>query len=86
MDLIKLEVPLFLRLLELAREEVKHDEDLHDLAEICTLLSKQQVSLSMADYDEIVEYMKNLGNDDSEDQQDSADQELSDIRRLIGKV
>ncbi len=33
-DIVKLDVPLFIRLLELAREEIKDDADIHDLAEI----------------------------------------------------
>ena len=31
MDIIKVDVPTFLRLLELAREDVKQDADLHDI-------------------------------------------------------
>lgn len=36
MDTIKINVPAFIRLIELAREEVKNDADLHDMAEIVT--------------------------------------------------
>lgn len=41
MDIVKLDVPLFIRLLELAREEVKDDADLHDIAEAVTKLSQK---------------------------------------------
>ena len=32
-DVIKLDVPLFIRLLEYAREDAKNDMDLHELAD-----------------------------------------------------
>jgi hypothetical protein len=41
MDIIKLDVLLFIRLLELARKEIKDDADIHDVAEIVTKLSQQ---------------------------------------------
>jgi len=72
MDVIKLDVPLFLRLLELAREEVKQDADLHDIAEAVTKLSQNEV-LTMDDYDVIVKFMKHQGSD-----------ELDDIKKLGG--
>jgi hypothetical protein len=73
MDIIKVDVPLFLRLLELAREDVKNDMDLHDVTEIVTKLSKNKV-LTMSDYNAIVEFMKRQGQED----------ELDTIRRLGG--
>jgi hypothetical protein len=73
MDLIKVDVPLFLRLLELAREEVKQDADLHDIAEIVARLS-QSGPVTMKNYNEIIEFMKRQGQED----------ELDAIRRLGG--
>ena len=73
MDIIKVDVPLFLRLLELAREDIKNDMDLHDVTEIVTKLSRNKV-LTMKDYDTIVEFMKRQGQED----------ELDTIRRLGG--
>jgi hypothetical protein len=73
MDLIKIDVPLFIRLLELAREDVKQDADLHDVAEIVTRLS-QSGPVTMKNYNEIVEFMKRQGQED----------ELDAIRRLGG--
>ena len=73
MDIIKLDVPTFLRLLELAREDVKDDADLHDVAEIVTKLSQDGV-VTMDKYKEIVDFMKHQGNED----------ELDTIRRLGG--
>ncbi len=72
-DIIKLDVPLFLRLLELAREDVKQDADLHDVAEIVTKLSMNG-PIGMDQYPEIIKYMKDTGRED----------ELDTIRRLGG--
>lgn len=73
MDIIKLDVPTFIRLLELAREDIKQDADLHDIGEIVTKLSKKGV-VTMEDYNEIVAFMKKQGSED----------ELAAIRRLGG--
>lgn len=64
-DIVKMDVPLFIRLLELAREDIKEDADIHDVAEIVIKMSQQGV-VTMADYDEIVEFMKRQGKDTSE--------------------
>jgi hypothetical protein len=72
MDIIKLDVPTFLRLVELAREEVKNDTDLHDLAEIVTRISQKEV-VTMKHYKEIIDFMKTQGTD-----------ELAQIRKLGG--
>ena len=60
MEIVKLDVPLFIRLLELAREDVKQDADLHDLAQAVIKMS-QQGPVTMADYDKIVQFMQNQG-------------------------
>jgi hypothetical protein len=73
MDIIKLDVPLFIRLLELAREEIKDDADIHDVAEIVTKLSQQGV-VGMEQYNEIVSFMSKQGDDS----------ELERIRKLSG--
>jgi len=78
MDIIKLDVPLFIRLLELAREDVKQDADLHDIAEAVIKLS-QEGTATMADYDSIVGFMQKQGKPATED-----DKQLADIRRLGG--
>jgi hypothetical protein len=75
LDVVKLDVPLFIRLLELAREDVKQDADLHDIAEAVIKLSQEGVA-TMADYDAIVNFMKQQGSKDS--------QELDRIRKLGG--
>lgn len=81
MDVIKINVPTFVRLLELVREEVKNDPDIHDIAEIATRLSDSRV-ISMQDYDAIVRYMKDTGNDEPEDQEPY--DELDRIKQLGG--
>ena len=74
-DIVKLDVPLFIRLLELAREDVKEDADLHDVAEAVIKLSQDGVA-TMADYDSIVAFMKQQGGGDNA--------ELERIRKLGG--
>ena len=74
-DIVKLDVPLFIRLLELAREDVKQDADLHDVAEAVIRLS-QQGPVTMAAYDQIVSFMQKQG--------DSATEEIARIKQLGG--
>ena len=85
MDVVKINVPTFIRLLELVREEIKNDPDLHDIAEIVTLLSQDGV-ITMRDYDSIVRYMETVGHDIPDDEQghEDHDDELDDIKRLGG--
>jgi hypothetical protein len=73
MDIIKTDVPVFLRLLELAREDVKQDTDLHDIAQKLIEISQDRV-VTMADYNDIVGFMKRQGSED----------ELDRIRTLGG--
>jgi hypothetical protein len=75
MDIVKLDVPLFIRLLELAREEIKQDADLHDVAEAVIKLSQDDV-VTMADYDQIVSFMQKQG--------DPATDEITRIKQLGG--
>ena len=81
-DIIKMNVPLFLRLLELVREEVKDDVPLHTLTEIAVRLSNDHV-MSMDDYDNILAYMSRDGGNFGSDN-DEADEELETIKRLGG--
>jgi hypothetical protein len=53
-DTIKLDVPLFIRLLEYAREDAKDDMDLHRVAENAIELSRYAGTLGMVDYGAIV--------------------------------
>lgn len=71
-DVIKIDVPTFLRLLELAREDVKQDPDLHDITQKVVAISQDRV-VTMDDYNEIVDFMKKQGDD-----------EIKRIRKLGG--
>ena len=76
MDIVKLDVPLFIRLLELAREDVKQDADLHDIAEAVIKISQDQVA-TMDDYDSIVDFMQSQGRKPE-------NEELDRIKKLGG--
>lgn len=73
MDIIRIDVPTFIRLIELAREDIKNDPDLHDMAEIVTRISKDEV-VTMKHYKDIVNFIKSQGTTD----------ELAQIRKLGG--
>lgn len=53
-----LDVPLFIRMLEFAKEDAKTDLDLHNVTENVLLLSKDRKVLTMDDYDSIVNLKK----------------------------
>jgi hypothetical protein len=53
-DTITVDVPLFIRLLEYAREDAKTDMDLHNVAERAISLSAEGECLGMESYDSIV--------------------------------
>ena len=74
-DIVQLDVPLFIRLLELSREEIKADADIHDVAEIVIRMSKEG-PVTMANYDDIVGFMQKQGK--------TAEEEFApdDIRRF----
>ncbi len=74
-DIVQLDVPLFIRLLELSREDIKQDADIHDLAQAVIAMSAQG-PVTMADYDKLVKFMDRQGV--------SADEDFApdDIRRF----
>lgn len=53
-DKITVDVPLFIRLLEFAREDAKTDMDLHVVTENAIALSKDGQTLTMDNYNDIV--------------------------------
>jgi len=53
-DLVSMDIPLFIRLLEFAREDAQEDVDLHEITQRAVELTKQQGILQMDDYDEII--------------------------------
>lgn len=70
-DVIHIDVPTFLRLLELSREDVKDDADLHTITTIVTDMSMDG-TVTMDQYEEILAKCK------------SCKDELSELRRLSG--
>jgi hypothetical protein len=59
-DTITMDIPLFLRMLEFAREDASEDMDLHDVTEKANLLTKDRGILSMKDYNEVVGAAKDV--------------------------
>jgi len=53
-DIVTLDVPLFIRMLEYAKEEAADDMVLHDIATKTIALSKQRGILSMEDYESLI--------------------------------
>jgi hypothetical protein len=53
-DLIVMDVPLFIRMLEYAREDAETDMDLHDVTERAIEATKLRGILSMEDYESII--------------------------------
>lgn len=53
-DFVSLNIPLFIRVLELVREDIKSDEELHKFVERVIEASKQKDVLTMDDYDALV--------------------------------
>lgn len=52
-DVISMDVPLFIRLLEQAHEDIKSDAELHELVERVLTASKEQDVLTMEQYEQI---------------------------------
>jgi membrane protein required for beta-lactamase induction len=69
-DKVTVDIPLFIRLLEYAREDAKTDMDLHNVAEKAISLSETGKTLTMAEYDALV-----VGN--------SEDQQMDEVKRMI---
>ncbi len=59
MDVITVDVPLFIRLLEFAREDSTDDMQLHDVAEKLIELCADGDIMTMDQYDEIVDTKEN---------------------------
>ena len=56
-DTVTMDVPLFIRMLEFAREDAKADVDLHGVAEKAIEINKSKETLSMQDYEDIIPTM-----------------------------
>jgi hypothetical protein len=62
-DKVTLDIPLFIRLLEYAREDAQADVDLHYLADNAIRLSAEGETLNMDHYDQIVKKDENKSAD-----------------------
>jgi len=71
-DTITMDVPLFIRVLEYAREDAQADMDLHDLAEKAIAGTKQQGLLQMDDYDMLVGELEQIGMEENMSLDDQA--------------
>ena len=84
-DEIRMNSSVFLRLMELAREDICNDADLHDIAEVVLEIS-QHKQVDMSDYQTILDYKdgQNISDCDVDaDEQDDDDNYLSRIRQMI---
>lgn len=82
-DIITLDVPLFIRMLEYAKEDAADDMDLHDVATKTIALSKQKGILSMEDYDALIPAEEALAEDlDIGHQDDEPNMLKSDLYRI----
>lgn len=70
-DNITVDIPLFIRLLEFAREDAKADLDLHVVAENAIALSKDGTTLTMNNYNDIVK------------DANKEDQTMAEVKRMI---
>ena len=53
-DVVKMDIPLFIRMLEFAREDAVDDEQLHTVTERITKMAAEGNIITMAEYDKIV--------------------------------
>lgn len=53
-DVVKMDVPLMIRIFEYVREDVKTDVEIHELSDRIISLSSMSRVLTMEDYDQIV--------------------------------
>ena len=82
-DIVTLDVPLFIRMLEYAKEDAADDMDLHDVATKTIALSKQKGILSMEDYDTLIPAEETLAEDlDVGHQDDEPNMLKSDLYRI----
>lgn len=80
-DVVSFDVPLLIRVFELVREDVKTDEDLHNLVE--RILSMKNLGvLSMDQYEKIAS--AHQGHDSGQAVSPQQNVELESIRKLAG--
>ena len=84
-DVIKMDVPLFIRMLEYAREDASNDIDLHEVAKKVIGLSSEDKVLTMDDYETIVGDMESLDEDLDLGHQDNEPHMIKGELYRIGK-
>lgn len=87
MDVVAMDVPLLIRMMEYAREDAKSDLDLHDVAEKAIALSGEGRTLTMSDYGTI--FGGALNEDDwmqADDESDMAKSQLKSIQSNASKL
>ena len=84
-DKITMDVPLFIRMLEYAREDASTDIDLHDVAKKAIGLSSEDKVLTMDDYETIVGEMESLDEDLDLGHQDNEPHMIKGELYRIGK-
>jgi hypothetical protein len=81
-DTITMDVPLFIRALEYAKEDAQEDMDLHDLAEKAIAGTLEKGTLTMDDYDMLTGNVKPV----DEDKADSQRRREEMINKMMGEV
>ena len=81
-DVVSMDVPLFIRLLEYAREDAKTDMDLHNVTEKVIAMSGAGETLTMDQYDAIVAGTAEEPRQEQPKEESSLD--LGMIRSLAG--
>lgn len=80
-DHVTFDIPLLMRVFELVREDLKTDQDLHDVVERIISIKNKGV-LTMDDYDTISSAYH--GTDSGQQPRAEPDLELESIRKLAG--
>ena len=81
-DKVTMDVPLFIRALEYAKEDAKTDMDLHNVAEKAIALSSEGKTLTMSDYGAIFGDMGSLNEDDWMQANDESSMAKSQLRSI----
>lgn len=76
-DTVTLDVPLLIRIMEMSREDIKTDEELHVVVDKILQL-KNEGTLTMDNYPHIEQGLTSKENDDT------ADSGIGDIKKLAG--
>ena len=84
-DVVTMDVPLLIRILEYAREDTNSDLDLHFMAENLIAMSREHDVLTMGDYDEIVD-IEASDNEEADDDLDEIDEAGKKRKKRYRKV